>query len=119
VRRRAPRPLSLSLAPVAQAAAPATTLARVQACWTDAVGDGVAAETEPASERDGVLTVRCSSSVWAEELHLLSGELLPRLNAVLAVAGAAQVVRMRFVTGSLVTPMGYGASPEESADLRG
>ena len=35
------------------------------------------------SERAGVLTVACRSSVWAQELTLLAPELVSRLNAAL------------------------------------
>ena len=95
MRRRSPRPLALALAPLSEAAAPATTLARVQAEWIRAAGSLVAAEAQPVSERDGVVTVRCSSSVWAHELSLLA----PRLVEALSSSGAPGVRSLRFVTG--------------------
>jgi predicted nucleic acid-binding Zn ribbon protein len=63
--------------------APATTLARVQGCWSDAVGETIGAEAQPVGERDGTVVVACSSSVWAQELELLAPELVERLNATL------------------------------------
>jgi predicted nucleic acid-binding Zn ribbon protein len=81
--RPAPRPLSLALEGFTDAVAPATALARVQACWASSVGDAVAAAACPTAERDGVLTVRCESAVWSQELELMSSELLTRLNAAL------------------------------------
>ena len=81
--RQAPRPLSLALDGFTAALAPASTLARVQACWAAAVGAAVAAAAKPAAEREGVLTVRCEAAVWSAELELMSGELLARLNAAL------------------------------------
>jgi predicted nucleic acid-binding Zn ribbon protein len=81
-------------------AGPATPLARAQAAWGEAAGSGLAAVAEPVSERDGVLTVACESAVWAQELELLSGDLLARLNAALADSGDPQLARLRFVVGS-------------------
>ncbi|HEX8067440.1 MAG TPA: DUF721 domain-containing protein [Thermoleophilaceae bacterium] len=102
MRRRAPRPLAPVLARLAEQMAPATTLARVQRCWGEAAGDAIAREAEPVAERDGVLTVACRSSVWAQELELMSADLLARLNEELdgpaperdgADAGAADAGR--------------------------
>lgn len=81
--RQAPRPLSLALEGFAAAVAPASTLARVQACWEMAVGSAITAAADPIAERDGVLTVRCEAAVWSQELELMSAELLGRLNAAL------------------------------------
>jgi predicted nucleic acid-binding Zn ribbon protein len=83
VRRAAPRPLAGALANLGSALAPATTLARVQEVWERAVGPAVAAAASPTAERDGVLTVTCTASVWAQELDLMSRELIPRLNSAL------------------------------------
>jgi predicted nucleic acid-binding Zn ribbon protein len=72
-------------------------LASVQACWKEVAGPRVAAEAEPLAERDGVVVVACRSAVWAQELELLSAELVDGLNARLAREGAARVVReLRF-----------------------
>ena len=81
--RPAPRPLSLALEGLTAAVAPASTLGRVQACWASSVGDAVAAAASPTTERDGVLSVRCESAVWSQELELMSSELLNRLNAAI------------------------------------
>jgi predicted nucleic acid-binding Zn ribbon protein len=83
VRRPSPRPLSWALEDLTGALAPASTLARVQACWEGVVGDAIAAAARPTAERDGVLTVQCEAAVWAQELDLMAPELLPRLNATL------------------------------------
>ena len=87
MRRTAPRRLGLALAEVSSRLAPATTLAQVQARWSDTVGAAIAAEAEPVSERDGLVTVACRSAVWAQELDLLAPELVARLNASLAGNG--------------------------------
>ena len=83
MRRREPRPASHAIAARADRLAPQTTLAEVQRVWPDAVGSVVAAQAEPTGERDGVLTVTCSSAVWAQELDLMGPELVARLNAAL------------------------------------
>ena len=97
MRRPAPRPIALALDAVAGGLAPASTLARVQACWANVAGPAVAAEAEPVSERGGVVTVSCRSAVWAQELSLLSDDLLERLNRALDPGGARQpVAALRF-----------------------
>jgi predicted nucleic acid-binding Zn ribbon protein len=94
VRRRAPRGLGAALADLTAELAPATTLARVQGCWGEAVGETIGSEAEPVGERDGTVVVACSSSVWAQELELLAPELVERLNAALgARRGDPQPVR--------------------------
>jgi predicted nucleic acid-binding Zn ribbon protein len=81
--RRAPRPLARALDGFTAELAPTTTLARVQGCWGEAVGGAIATAANPVAEREGVLTVRCESAVWAQELELMAGELLGRLNGAL------------------------------------
>jgi predicted nucleic acid-binding Zn ribbon protein len=100
VRRPAPRPLALALEGVVGHAEPATLLARAQGVWGEAAGNGLAAFAEPVWERDGVLTVVCESAVWAQELELLSADLLTRLNVALGDAGHPRLARLRFVVGS-------------------
>ena len=100
MRRLAPRRLDAALAQLTADLAPATTLARVQAAWPGTVGAAIAAEAEPVSERDGVVTVACRSAVWAQELELMGPDLVSRLNSALGdPAGAAPVRRLRAVAG--------------------
>jgi len=100
MRRLAPRPLALALERSRRELAPLTTLARMQEAWSDIAGTAVAAESEPVSERAGVITVACSSAVWAQELDLLGAELLERACTALGSAdGPPPVVRLRFVIG--------------------
>ena len=100
MRRLAPRRLDSALAALTEQLAPATTLARVQARWPDAVGEAIAAEAEPVSERDGVVTVACRSAVWAQELDLMATDLVARLNELLGGAGGPPPVRgLRAVVG--------------------
>jgi predicted nucleic acid-binding Zn ribbon protein len=95
-RRRAPRSLASALAHVTAGLEPASTLARVQACWAEAVGEVVSAEARPVSERDGVVTVACRSSVWAQELDLLGPDLLAKVNAAI---GGPELRQLRFKAG--------------------
>ena len=98
--RLAPRRLDAALAELTERLAPATTLARVQSGWPDAVGELIAAEAEPVSERDGVITVACRSAVWAQELDLLAPDLVERLNGLLGGPGGPPPVRgLRAVVG--------------------
>jgi predicted nucleic acid-binding Zn ribbon protein len=93
-RERGPRRLGVAVEAVAGELAPDTPLARIQRAWRGAVGDAIAAEAEPVGERGGVVTVACRSSVWAQELDLLSVEVVRRLNAGL---GEDVVERLRCV----------------------
>ena len=86
--------MSAALESVTARMAPATLLAEVQMVWADAAGEAFAAASQPTSERDGVVTVSCVSSVWAQELDLMAGELTPRLNAAL---GGERVRSLRCV----------------------
>jgi len=80
VRRRAPRPLATALDRLTAELTPATLLAEVQRAWPEAAGDAFAAQSQPLAERDGVITVACTSAVWAQELDLLSERVVERLN---------------------------------------
>jgi len=72
--------------------APVSTLARVQEVWAEVAGPAVAAEASPVSERGGVLTINCRASVWAQELDLMSAQLITRLNAAI---GAEEISELR------------------------
>ena len=95
MRRPAPRPLKQALDRALGEAQPATLLAAAQVAWADVAGPALAAEAEPVSEREGTLTLRCSSAAWAQELELMAPELLERLNARLEGSGAGSVERLR------------------------
>jgi predicted nucleic acid-binding Zn ribbon protein len=96
VSRHAPRPLSLALEQLTGELAPATTLARAQQVWEQAVGAVLAEAAHPTAERDGVLTVTCVDSVWTAELDLMGCELTERLNQKL---GCELIHRLRCRTG--------------------
>jgi predicted nucleic acid-binding Zn ribbon protein len=75
--------LSAALENLTSTLAPATTLARVQEVWERAAGPQIAASARPTAEREGVLTVSCVAAVWAHELDLMAGDLIPRINEAL------------------------------------
>jgi predicted nucleic acid-binding Zn ribbon protein len=79
--------------------APKTGLAAVQAAWEEALGEHLAAEATPISERGGTLTVECTSGVWAQELDLMQEQLLGRLREVLGER-APQALKFRVGRGA-------------------
>lgn len=83
--------MSMGLGVVQENVAPESVLAEVQAAWEHSVGAAIAGHSHPVAERDGVLDVVCSSSVWAQELELLSGELIEGINANLARRKITQI----------------------------
>jgi predicted nucleic acid-binding Zn ribbon protein len=80
-------------------AAPKTGLASVQAGWSRAVGEQIAAVAQPISERSGTLTVECTDAMWAQELDLMQGQLLERLREALGER-APQALKFRVARGS-------------------
>ena len=93
MRKRArPRSLSSALRTVRDQAAPPTLLAAVQTAWPEVTGPAIADEATPVGERDGIISVACRSSVWAQELDLMAPRLLERLNERLD----AHVAGLRF-----------------------
>lgn len=93
-RRRVPRPASSAFRAALGRAAPKTRLAAVQAVWAEVVGERVAAVARPVSERDGVVTVACSDSVWVQELDLMQDQLQQKLHSRLG-DGAPRGLRFR------------------------
>jgi predicted nucleic acid-binding Zn ribbon protein len=100
MRRRAPRPLALALDGVVEQSEPATALGRAQGIWRQVAGPGLAQFAEPVAERDGVLTVACESASWAQELELLSRDLLARMNEALGGHEKGALKKLKFVVGS-------------------
>ena len=90
--RRRPKPASDAVRALADRLAPVSTLGDVQCVWEAVVGDGVAAVASPTAEAGGTLTVTCASAVWAQELDLMSADLVGRLNAAL---GARRISALR------------------------
>lgn len=93
--RRIARPISEALRVARERAAPKTPLAAVQSAWREAVGDAIADVAEPVSEKDGVILVRCTESVWAQELDLMQTQIVGKLTEAI---GGDLDLRLRFVT---------------------
>jgi predicted nucleic acid-binding Zn ribbon protein len=91
--RRAPRQIGAALETVLQGSEPATLLAAVQSAWPGAVGEAVAREASPVSERDGVVTVACRSATWAQELDLLGAQILDQVSRNLPDWAALKAIR--------------------------
>ena len=81
--RRAPRSLAEAFGAITDELAPRTLLADVQRAWPATVGEAIAAQAQPTSERAGVVTVACAASVWAQELDLMGPQIIAALNATL------------------------------------
>lgn len=92
-RRRAPRPLAAAVGTALERAEPATLLAAVQSAWPGAVGEAIAREATPVSERDGIVKVACRSATWAEELDLLGERILGQVRRDLPDAAALESLR--------------------------
>lgn len=94
---RRPRPLADAVADLRAGLAPMTLLATVQSAWPSVAGDVIAQHSQPVSERNGVITVRCEASVWAAELTMMATALLRELEA--CAEGPQRVRELRFVVG--------------------
>jgi predicted nucleic acid-binding Zn ribbon protein len=92
--RRSPRHLAGAFAGLAEQLAPLTLLGEVQGAWREAVGPMIAERAWPVAERRGVLTVSCESSVWAQELDLMSEPICARLKGRL---DRGEIVKLRCV----------------------
>ena len=83
-RPAAPRSLGEALKGYRARIAPATLLGAVQEAWPEAAGDLIAAQADPVTEREGVVTVSCRTATWAQELDLVQEDLLAKLRGALA-----------------------------------
>lgn len=92
MRRRAPRSPAGAVEALTRRLAPATLLADVQRAWEEAAGPAIAREARPVSEREGTVTLLCSSAVWMQEIDLIGPVLVDALNEAL---GAERVRAVR------------------------
>ncbi|MGY3127548.1 putative nucleic acid-binding Zn ribbon protein [Agrococcus sp. UYP33] len=69
------------------------TLARadVMAHWGELVGEENADRTEPVSFDEGVLTVRCASTAWTQQMRILRAETTTRILARFPDCGLQRV----------------------------
>ena len=93
--RGAPRRVAVAVDRLAERLTPMTELARVQAAWPSVCNAlPMAAEGDPCALRDRVLTVRCSASVYAQELQLAGEDLIVAVNGALGES-AVSALRVR------------------------
>ena len=85
-----PRSLAAALSAVRSEVAPQTLLAAVQEAWPAAAGSLAAAQGDPVAERGGVVTIACRSATWAQELDLMSPDLVEKLREALAESGQSE-----------------------------
>lgn len=69
-------------------------VASVTARWREVIGDQIADHCEPVSFDEGVLLLRASSSAWATQMQLMSGQVRHRLNEEF---GREVVKELRFI----------------------
>jgi len=91
--RRKPRSIAEAVNAAIGDAQPETLLASVQTVWSDAVGEAIAAEAAPVSERDGVVTIACRSATWAHELELLGDQIHSQISSRLGQNAGLQGLR--------------------------
>lgn len=93
--RRAPQPLANAVAGIADALSPATPLARIQRSWPNvAKALPVAEEASPSAFHDGVLTLTCTAAVYAQELQLMTTDVVSAVNGALG-EGLVSGLRVR------------------------
>ena len=97
---RLPRPLGEILDPALRRIG-ASDQARAFGAWSLVSGAPVASCARPSGFFNGVLTVRCVSSIWANELTYLGGEILARMDEV---SPGHPVKRLRFVVEHAARP---------------
>lgn len=59
--------------------------------WPRLVGDEVASHTDPVSVEDGLLTVKCDSTAWAQQLRAMRNVVLEQIAAEHPQAGIESV----------------------------
>lgn len=93
---RDPREIGDVLAGLASAQGWDSPLARAEllASWPDVVGADTAAHAAPIGIEDGVLTVQCDSTAWAQQLRLMAPTVL---NSIAERFPAAGVESTRFL----------------------
>jgi len=71
--------------------APSDASAMIRSRWTEIVGADIAPHARVRSLRSGVLRVAVDEAIWATQLRYLAGDLLDRLDAIVAAGTVTQV----------------------------
>lgn len=69
---------------------------RIWQVWAEAVGPQIATKAKPAGIRDGILTIKVSSSSWMQQLSLMKPDIIAQLNIL---AGEQLVHDILFKSG--------------------
>jgi hypothetical protein len=92
--------------------------------WRGAIGERIASRSTPEQLRDGVLTLRVATPVWAQELSLLSSTIIERLlplgfvvHAVRCKVGAVEPSRSIGRTRQLVPAAAVELPPDLTRQL--
>src|SRR5690349_24879951 len=72
--------------------------------WRRLLGDRVARRTEPGSLSGGVLTIYVASAPWAQELSLLTNELMERLKPLKLTISSLRFRVRQQIHGSAAGP---------------
>ena len=93
---RDPQPLGSATAALAQDRGWSTRVAEgsVFGQWATVVGEQIAAHANPASLRDGVLTIEAESTAWATQLRMVQAQVLAK---IAAAVGDGVVTSLRIV----------------------
>jgi len=93
---RDPQPLGRATAELAKSRgwSPRVAEGSVFGQWATVVGDQIAEHANPATLRDGVLTVEAESTAWATQLRLVQAQLLAK---IAAAVGDGVVTSMKIV----------------------
>lgn len=111
---RLPRKISEILSPTLNKLAKSEHVVAYYA-WAQSCGEQVAGVTSPLSFSRGLLTVECSSSVWANELTYLSNTILSRMNEVVP---DHPVKKLRFIVTRGTTFAGAQEPPPQRPAAR-
>lgn len=102
------RPISETIGRVSRVPGVDPAVSRARTVWAEAVGPQVAANSSPVRMTGGALLVHCSSSTWAGELALLTGQVSSRLAQLMGEDAPAE---LRFQVGRIDDPV-EAAEPE-------
>lgn len=72
---------------MAESIAPTDPLTTVTVAWSEVVGEAIAKHTRPTAIKGAELQVECDSSVYAQELELLSRRVLKGVSESLGGVG--------------------------------
>lgn len=82
--------------------------------WDAAVGEQIAAKAQPASFRDGTLTVVVASAPWMQQLSFLKTQLMEKINERLG----GEVVREIYLKAGKPHPLSRQAGPRKNQERR-